>query len=118
MLKLCRHLQGKKLRHCEKFERVFPLLEVEGKRFEAFDNFLYLESLANSDNNIGEGSFWQQGFRQSPKSLPNENAPPEPLPIFAGIRIDNNWHRKYNNKLYQLYELYGQPGKIENIDNR
>src|SRR6201999_1397026 len=122
------------------------MLEVNGKRFETVNSFVYLGSLVNSENNIGEEirrrvtlgnrSFYslQKLFRsktlhrnlkcQLYRSLVRPilaygseawcmtQTDEQTLlvferrilrTIFGGVKIQNNWRRRFNHKLYELY---------------
>ena len=122
------------------------MLEVNGKRFETVDSFIYLGSQVNSDNNIGEEvrrrvtlgnrSFYslQKLFRSKTlhRNLKCELYRTLVRPvvaygseawcmtqkdeqtllvferrilrsIFGGVKVEENWRRRYNHELYQLY---------------
>src|SRR6201990_2432916 len=131
------------------------MLEVGGKHFEEVNSFVYLGSLVNSENNIGEEirrrvtlgnrSFYslQKLFRS--KTLHHNlkcqlyRSLVRPIlaygseawcmtqtdeqtllvferrilrTIFGGIQIENNWRRRFN---HELYELYAEPDIVKYI---
>src|ERR1700744_132045 len=131
------------------------MLEVGGKHFEEANSFVYLGSLVNSENNIGEEirrrvtlgnrSFYslQKLFRsktlhrnlkcQLYRSLVRlilaygseawcmTQTDEQTIlvferrilrTIFGGIQIENNWRRRFN---HELYELYAEPDIVKYI---
>ena len=131
------------------------MLVVGGKHFEEVNSFVYLGSLVNSENNIGEEirrrvtlgnrSFYslQKLFRsktlhrnlkcQLYRSLVRPilaygseawcmtQTDEQTLlvferrilrTIFGGIQIENNWRRRFN---HELYELYAEPDIVKYI---
>lgn len=130
-------------------------LQIGDKHFKAVDSFVYLGSLVNSDNDIGEEirrritlgnrSFYslQKLFRSKTlhRNLKCQLYRTMVRPvvvygseawcmtqtdeqtllvferrllrtIFGGVKIDNNWRRRFN---HELYELYGEPDIVKFI---